>query len=1514
MHFGTDLRSQGQIPDYSEVQVNNSNNDNKRLMPYYQTVFLLCLSALLTLGTFYVYDTPSSVSLAIESHLYPFDSNSNSNKSISSNKLSQGGKFEWILNLWYSSYSLPNVVLPLVFGALITSNSNSSIVAASKSLKYLVILPITICIGQMLFSIGVLRRISFLSILGRFIIGCCAESLGVLQSFITSYVCAANDYSHAWIGISLALNIAVGRFGSLFDDLISPVIVNMFSSSDFQVGLSLALVYVFWVGLAFCAFSALCGLILEHQLSTLFTQEIGQQDQSAPIQLVENRNMGWNVITASISRYYITLIQLPLAVHLTGFMILLAYGPLIPFTAIHAQLLKHKFEIKDLVTIGRLMSVGDLSGAVLGPLCGYLVDKQWRKHSLGSVIFTRLRLMVACTTSLTCAHLLFALSPSGPTAVLSFTILTPLLLLAISYSIILISWSFIPILLKSQPQLWSFAYGYAVSLLNLTYVVMPLVSGAIVSSDPQSPTSYSKVELFFAVVSFAALLVCVYMYFVDLKYHGGVLFFGDYTPADALYKELSGSDIHLDEVNSQVALDRRMNKDGMISLDHHKRQHTKSEDLSQTVFRIQNQELELNALEKQVLINRLIREECAIASLELIKLEEYYPVICSVDSFSLAIQSNSLMTDILVQKCIVLAQEFDYKLLMEKLSQMHDINDIDQRKRVNYVARILLNQGYDPFLLFDTSGAKCESPDCAYLSQTLCLCTDNQVQSDDQSQVVVTRPVKSSEHDSVVDTFRTSVILEQSSFQSIKHFMRLFDCSNNFDEIVAAWHKVMDLKSGTQENITMIQDQKVGYNFIITEGIKSICQRLSQFIASGKIELNRQLTQQAASVNEQSADLSQDQLSPNEFFKCIQILLSCSLIYLEDYYSTNGDALISICQVISSIRGGVKIQFVTYMVQGYMKVKDLHHRFVTALGHLLLLKKVFCQYYKFQVGNQEDLSKCLMISAARCLSILYNISENIAAKYPFTESIHHFDGYQMNDLIPFWYFQCTTMVSHDFIQQYSAGGCYDLAIQKYAALLKDSHISSHNVQDVNRLYFHNLDLHLSADNQKRLQNNFSILNYPFLIDTEMKIKLLRLESLCFMSTQFEDAFVNQGQSNALNKISLSHDSSRAIALLKSSANPYLVLCVDRLNLINSTLQQLQQKRADLHKPLKVQFINEEGLDQGGVQKEFFQLCIEYLLGVDSRLFAADEDSELLWMQRSTVALEDLYWLVGVLIGLALYNNVMINLQFPLIMYKYLLNVDHQPTFADYFQLKPVTGRNLLKILQWDEDLNGSLKDILCLNFTIQLDDGASVDLIRDGGSVEVDAQNRELYVQKFVEYHMHTAVVDAIKSLHSGFWQVISGPQFITHWQNVNNSEYPYVVKMLRPEELCIILCGTLDNQSLQMFSSEIFGTLQKNCVLDGGFTKDSPQIIAFWDIVLNQFSNYQRRKLYEFITASDRVPFDRFESIVISIQKNGTTSTRLPTSMACFNRLLLPQYDTVEQMQRCLSLAIEESKGFGLV
>ena len=75
-----------------------------------------------------------------------------------------------------------------------------------------------------------------------------------------------------------------------------------------------------------------------------------------------------------------------------------------------------------------------------------------------------------------------------------------------------------------------------------------------------------------------------------------------------------------------------------------------------------------------------------------------------------------------------------------------------------------------------------------------------------------------------------------------------------------------------------------------------------------------------------------------------------------------------------------------------------------------------------------------------------------------------------------------------------------------------------------------------------------------------------------------------------------------------------------------------------------------------------------------------------------------------------------------------------------------------------------------------------------------------------------------------------------------------------------------------------------------------------------------QKRNLLEFVTASDRVPLKGLNSLLFVIQRNGPDTDRLPTSLTCFGRLLLPEYSSKEKLKERLTTAIDNAKGFGLV
>jgi hypothetical protein len=60
-----------------------------------------------------------------------------------------------------------------------------------------------------------------------------------------------------------------------------------------------------------------------------------------------------------------------------------------------------------------------------------------------------------------------------------------------------------------------------------------------------------------------------------------------------------------------------------------------------------------------------------------------------------------------------------------------------------------------------------------------------------------------------------------------------------------------------------------------------------------------------------------------------------------------------------------------------------------------------------------------------------------------------------------------------------------------------------------------------------------------------------------------------------------------------------VVRVRRNHLVEDAMDEIsRQLKKDLFKPLRVHFIGEEGIDAGGVKKEFFQLLVTELLCPD----------------------------------------------------------------------------------------------------------------------------------------------------------------------------------------------------------------------------------------------------------------------------------------------------------------------------
>ncbi|KAG6544026.1 hypothetical protein Mapa_014549 [Marchantia paleacea] len=349
--------------------------------------------------------------------------------------------------------------------------------------------------------------------------------------------------------------------------------------------------------------------------------------------------------------------------------------------------------------------------------------------------------------------------------------------------------------------------------------------------------------------------------------------------------------------------------------------------------------------------------------------------------------------------------------------------------------------------------------------------------------------------------------------------------------------------------------------------------------------------------------------------------------------------------------------------------------------------------------------------------------------------------------------------------------------------------------------------------------------------------------------------------------------------------PFLVLTVRRSNLITDTLQQLSSYNVqELKKPLKVVFDGEAGIDEGGVTKEFFQLLVRDLFSVSYGMFTYIEESRTLWFNRNSMESANEFRLVGIVLGLAIHNGVILDVHFPLTVYKKVMGKEMQ--LDDLKDVQPQLFRGLQQLLDYDGDVEGTF----CLTFQVEYEFFGEIkthDLIPDGSNIPITKDNRKRYVDLYVHYLLEESIDKQFSSFKDGFMQVCLGR----------------ALSLFRYEELELLICG------LPHFD---FDALERVTVYQGGYTKNNRIIIWFWELV-RAMPLEEKKQLLFFSTGNDRAPIGGLACLKFIIQRNGDDTNRLPTAQTCFNILLLPEYSSKAKLENRLKVAIQNSTGFGL-
>lgn len=208
----------------------------------------------------------------------------------------------------------------------------------------------------------------------------------------------------------------------------------------------------------------------------------------------------------------------------------------------------------------------------------------------------------------------------------------------------------------------------------------------------------------------------------------------------------------------------------------------------------------------------------------------------------------------------------------------------------------------------------------------------------------------------------------------------------------------------------------------------------------------------------------------------------------------------------------------------------------------------------------------------------------------------------------------------------------------------------------------------------------------------------------------------------------------------------------------------------------------------------------------------------------------MYQLIGILCGIAIYNQVLINLPFPLVLYKKILKENLE--LEDLSYLDPLLTKNLREIVAttFERDEFDAIFGDLTFVITLQTY-GSPVDfeLCPDGKDKKLTYDNRHEYVELYWRYILETSVQKQFAAFLRGFMKVLDSD----------------ILQIFHAEELMQLVSGqkVVDWEELQSATE-----------YEPPFHKDHPTIRLFWKVFYS-FSEEEKKKFLLFLTGSDRIP-----------------------------------------------------------
>lgn len=353
--------------------------------------------------------------------------------------------------------------------------------------------------------------------------------------------------------------------------------------------------------------------------------------------------------------------------------------------------------------------------------------------------------------------------------------------------------------------------------------------------------------------------------------------------------------------------------------------------------------------------------------------------------------------------------------------------------------------------------------------------------------------------------------------------------------------------------------------------------------------------------------------------------------------------------------------------------------------------------------------------------------------------------------------------------------------------------------------------------------------------------------------------------------------------------------VRRDQVFQDSYHQLRMRSAsEMKGRLHVQFIGEEGIDAGGVTREWYALLARKIFDANHALFVKSAAKSATYQPNVVSYVNEdhlgVFKFAGRVFGKAILDGQLLDAYFTRAFYKHLLGV--KPSFSDVEALDP----DLHSSLTWVLNNDPAVLDMTMSAEHTEFGTTDVVDLIPNGRNIPVTNANKSEYVRLITDLRLTKAIRRQIDAFLSGFRELIPAADLI----------------MFNEVELELLMAGLPD-----IDVADLKGNVEYT-----GYTRSSAQVDWFWTFV-SQLGREDLARLVMFVTGTSKIPIEGFAALQgmngpqkFHIHRVSCASGPffpLPSAHTCFNTLDLPQYPSAEILSKQLLCAIREgSEGFG--